>query len=91
MLKAELWAIKQALKLCKEKGWPGAPVETDCLAAVELINENEDIPNHPECIIIEECRALKAEIGCTVTHIPREVNQWLTRWQKWEGTKRSNW
>ena len=63
ILKAELWAIKQAFKLCKEKGWAGAPVESDCLPAVELINDNTELPNHPERILIDECRALKAEMG----------------------------
>ena len=53
-LKTKLWAIRQVLRLCKEKCWFGAPIETDCLVVVDLINHEDDDEeeNHPDRILI---------------------------------------
>lgn len=74
-LKAKLQALKQAMKMCKEKGWFGPPIETDCLEAVDLINKEEQEMNHPERIVMEECRTLKLELDTPVRHIPRNANR----------------
>ena len=60
-LKAELWGIKRGLKLAKDRGWKKVIIETDCEAARELI-ETGDIGNHPEKIIIEDCRMLEKDM-----------------------------
>lgn len=48
MIKAELWAIRHALKLCKDLNWIVVPIETDCQIAMNLIHGEEDEEHHPE-------------------------------------------
>ncbi|KAM7487446.1 hypothetical protein LguiB_024930 [Lonicera macranthoides] len=75
MIKAELWAIRYALKLCKERNWEGVPIESDCQTAVLLIQGEEDEENHPDRILIEDCRKLITEMNTAVSHIFREANR----------------
>ena len=90
-LKAELWAIRQALRLCKDRGWVGAPIETDCLVAVDLINHDNGIDeeaNQPDRILIQDCKNLKLEMECPIRHIPREANRCADKLAKIGGTQR---
>lgn len=66
-LKAELWGIKRGLKLAKERGWKEPIIETNCETTVELIEMGE-IDNHPEKIIIEDCRLLVNETEAEIIH-----------------------
>lgn len=62
--KAELWATKLVMKICKEKWWFGTFIEMHCFETVDLINEKEDGLNHLEIIIIKEFRTFMVlEIG----------------------------
>ncbi|KAM7503416.1 hypothetical protein LguiB_002320 [Lonicera macranthoides] len=42
LLKAKLWVIRHALKLCKERNLRGITIESDNQVAVNLINKEED-------------------------------------------------
>lgn len=61
-LKAELWRLRHALKLCKERNSKRTIIETDCLNVVNLIKDNEDGENHPNRILLEDCKVLVTEI-----------------------------
>lgn len=50
-------------------------MESDSLVAVNLINGEEDIQNHPERAYIEDCRKLKEHIDVRINHILREANR----------------
>lgn len=50
----ELWAIKQALRMAKEKVWMGVLIESNCQDAIELVKEKEKENNHPCKTLIED-------------------------------------
>ncbi|KAM7463150.1 hypothetical protein LguiA_031271 [Lonicera macranthoides] len=74
-LKAELWGIRHALKLCKDRNWRNITIESDCLVAVKLVNDNDDEENHPNRILIDDCKYLVAETVSSLVHILREANR----------------
>ncbi|KAM7477488.1 hypothetical protein LguiA_025701 [Lonicera macranthoides] len=75
VLKAELWGIRHAFKLCLERGWTNVSVETDSYAVYEFMNDDGDVKNHPEKILIQDCRTMLAKSGATLNHTLREGNK----------------
>lgn len=57
------------------RNWIDIPIESDCQNAVNLIHEEENEENHPERILVEDCRALIWEMNTTVIHIYKEANR----------------
>ena len=74
-LKAELWGIRHALSLCKERNWTNTVIETDCLVAVKLIMEGGEEENHPNRILIDDCKVMATELEASIVHILRETNR----------------
>ena len=87
VLTIELWGLRQGLKLAKERQWEEVEVESDSLVAVELANGNDNIANHPEKVLIEDCRRLKIGTHAVVKHIKREANRCADRMAKLGGTQ----
>lgn len=58
----ELWGMWQGLKLAKESAWDGAFIESESKNAVDTVNITEEVENHPECILVDDCCAPKREI-----------------------------
>lgn len=71
VLGAELWGIKQGLKLAKERGWEEMELDSDSKTAVDLINNNNEVENHQEMMLIKTCRKLKIDTKAEVGHILR--------------------
>lgn len=59
------------MKLANEKSWLEAIVEMNSLSAVCLVNK-EEIGNHPDKIVIEECIKLKEATLLEMVHVLRE-------------------
>ncbi|KAI8533199.1 hypothetical protein RHMOL_Rhmol11G0278700 [Rhododendron molle] len=73
-LEAELWGLFRGLELIQSQGMEAMEVESDSTAAIALING--DPPVHsPHTVIIRECKALMAAMGCTLNHTLREGNK----------------
>ena len=85
-LKVELWGIKRGLKLAKDRGWKKVIIETDCETALELI-ETGEIDNHPEKIIIEDCRMLERKWKLISSTPFVKIIGVLTCYPRWELTK----
>ncbi|KAM7504752.1 hypothetical protein LguiB_003656 [Lonicera macranthoides] len=66
VLGAELWGMRQGLKLAKERDWEGMELESDSLTAVDIVNNKDEVSNHPERNLIEDCRKLKAEVKARI-------------------------
>lgn len=79
-LKAELWAIREAMLLIKEKDQFGAIVEVDSTNVMDLIN-GEDCEDHLLKVMIEDCKRIAVEMGLQVSHTFLEGNQVLTLWR----------
>ena len=71
----ELRGLRQGLKLAKERAWEGVELESDSLNAGNNLNSEEEVENHPERILIEDCRSLKRDINARIWNILREVNR----------------
>ena len=82
MIKAELWAIRYALKLCKDRNWISVLVESDSQSAVNLINGEEDVDIHQDRILIEDCRRLIRDMNTSVLHVLREANKFSDKLAK---------
>lgn len=50
-------------------------METDSLIAVNLINKNE-VANHPDKTLIEDCKKLKRAMRLDLVHVYREGNKY---------------
>lgn len=66
------------------------PIETDCLVAIDLINheEDEEENNHPDIILIQDCKNLKREMDTPIRHIPWEANCCADKFAKIGGTQK---
>lgn len=71
---AELWGIRHALKLAKEKNWMEVTVEPDSQVAIHLIMK-EDVEYHPDETIVEDCKVLKEETKAIIKHTLCEANK----------------
>lgn len=74
VLCAELWGIKQALNLAKER-YDVMDVESDSLLAVHLINDMGEVNYHSKRALVKDYRLLKEETGAKLCHILREANK----------------
>ena len=74
-LKAELWGLRHALKLCKDRNWRRTMIESDCLNAIKLINDDNEDDSHPYRILIVDCKILLRETEARAVHILREANR----------------
>ncbi|KAF2289565.1 hypothetical protein GH714_037168 [Hevea brasiliensis] len=75
VLAAELIGISFGLQLAWLNGFRRVIVESDCLKAVKLINNEEDIFFHPLAALIQDCRRLmKMNWHCCLSHVYREQN-----------------
>lgn len=72
---AELWGIRQVLKLVKERRWEDVEIESDSVIVVELVNGTKNVDNHSERMLIEAGRTLKAEINAEIFRIYRKANK----------------
>ncbi|KAM7503559.1 hypothetical protein LguiB_002463 [Lonicera macranthoides] len=74
ILKAEIWPVREAMLLIKEKSWVGATVEVDSSNVIDLIKgENHD--DHPQRILIRDCKKIIEEMDLQVSHTLREGNR----------------
>ncbi|KAF2289542.1 hypothetical protein GH714_037023 [Hevea brasiliensis] len=75
VLAAELIGISFGLQLAWLNGFRRVIVESDCLKAVKLINNEKDIFFHPLAALIQDCRRLmKMNWHCCLSHVYREQN-----------------
>ena len=76
---AELWALRDGLKLATQLGIRCLEVELDAKIIVEMLNNAESSNNtNLKCSsLLSDCRFLIAKATLVrVTHIYREMNQW---------------
>lgn len=73
-LKAKLWGIRHALKLSKDRNSRNIVVESECLVAVNIIKDDDNEENHPNKILIDDCKELVVEMDIQLVHILRETN-----------------
>lgn len=85
VIRAELWAIRVALKICTERNWTGVRIETDCLNAVRLVHGEDDEENHPDRVLVEDCIRLIRERNTAIIHVRREGNRCADRLAKLGG------
>lgn len=72
---AELWAIRDGLKFALMENINRLEVETDALAASQLLSA-KNIDNHLLSNVIFECRSLMQRFDSfTINHIFREANK----------------
>lgn len=90
VLKAKLTGIRYTLKLCRDKGWTNVDIETDSVVAEELVNGVGDLCNHPEKIIIEDCREMMADSSFTLRHIYKEMNRCADTLARFGGIQSEN-
>ncbi|GLT41648.1 hypothetical protein SLA2020_156950 [Shorea laevis] len=71
---AELWGLREGLRLCKALGIPRVAAEMDSQMAVRFINEGREVDNLFTAILLD-IKSLMLEFeACTVHHILRERN-----------------
>ena len=73
LLKADLWGIRNGLQHSKERDWRKDIIETDSQVTLDLI-EAGDVDNHPDRIIVQDCRAFEREMEANIVHTFREGN-----------------
>ena len=74
-IQAELWAIRHALRLTKEKGWVAVILESDCQDAIDRITAEDEGENHPCRTLIQDCKNLIKEVSPKIQHVLREANR----------------
>ncbi|GLT59278.1 hypothetical protein SLA2020_321070 [Shorea laevis] len=73
-LSAELWALRDGLKLAIDRGFSHLLVETDSKVAKTLL-EYADSVHHSLGVLIDDCRAMMTQIpDLQLNHIFREAN-----------------
>ncbi|GKV12720.1 hypothetical protein SLEP1_g23837 [Rubroshorea leprosula] len=71
---AELWAIRDGLKLAVSRGYNGLILETDSRTALTLLHA-ENCNFHSLAVLISDCRVLLRQLpDVQTTHIYREAN-----------------
>ncbi|GKV35829.1 hypothetical protein SLEP1_g44040 [Rubroshorea leprosula] len=71
---AELWGLREGLRLCKSLGIPTVAAEMDSQMAVRFIYEDREVDNLSVAILLD-IKSLMLEFkACTVHHILREKN-----------------
>ena len=70
-----MWGIRYALKLATKRIREGVELESHLKVAMEFINGNEEVENHPERMHVKACRNMKAKINSDVKHILKEPNR----------------
>ncbi|KAM7528509.1 hypothetical protein LguiB_031919 [Lonicera macranthoides] len=60
--------------LIKEKSWVGATVEVDSSNVIDLI-KGENHEDHPQRILIRDCKKIIEEMDLQVSHTLREGNR----------------
>ncbi|GLU14821.1 hypothetical protein SLE2022_313680 [Rubroshorea leprosula] len=74
VLLAELWGLREGLRLCRALNLTHVVAEMDSMIAVRLINEGRDLENSTTNLLLD-IRNLMAEFEvCTLQHILREGN-----------------
>jgi len=73
VLEAEFWGIYRGLTIMFEKGYNNIHIETDSLAAVQLINA-DSTEVHPNSTLIYDSRMLLRHTQSVISHIYREAN-----------------
>ncbi|KAK3036498.1 hypothetical protein RJ639_030512 [Escallonia herrerae] len=73
-LTAEICGIYKGLCLIREKNLCRVMIETDCMAAINLISREKVNDKHPMKRILDECREIMASCGCFMVHTVREGN-----------------
>ncbi|KAM7525590.1 hypothetical protein LguiA_015492 [Lonicera macranthoides] len=74
ILKAELWAVREAMMLIKRKHWLYAIVEVDSSNVCDLL-KGEDVEEHPLKVLIQDCKSIMMELKLSVHHTLREGNR----------------
>uniref|UniRef100_A0A803PWA8 Uncharacterized protein n=1 Tax=Cannabis sativa TaxID=3483 RepID=A0A803PWA8_CANSA len=71
----ELIGIKEALSWIKTKSWNSVEVETDCLMAVQAINNNMFLPS-TFGMLVHDCQHLLSELSyVTLSFVKRSANK----------------
>ncbi|KAK3033407.1 hypothetical protein RJ639_032380 [Escallonia herrerae] len=73
-LTAEICGIYKGLCLTREKNLCRMIIETDCMAAINLVSREKVDDKHPMKRIHDECREIMASCGCFMVHTVREGN-----------------
>lgn len=55
-LVAELWSIDGGIKIAKEQGYKKPIVDTDSKVAVDILNDNYELPPHTMALV-DDCKA----------------------------------
>lgn len=88
VLFAGLWGVRHGLELAKERGWIDVDIETDSYNAHDPVNGEDDITNHSERILIEECRNLLKGSDYKLIHTLREGNKCADTLARYGGLQR---
>ncbi|GKV53477.1 hypothetical protein SLEP1_g59999 [Rubroshorea leprosula] len=73
-LSAELWALRDGLKLAVDKGFSQLIVETDSMVAKTLIDSAHS-DSHSLGVLIDDCRAMMSQVpSIQFRHVFREAN-----------------
>lgn len=73
-LEAELWGLFKGLEMVKSQNMEALEIESDSATAINLI-KGESPFQSPHKTLIQECQALLAATGCSLSHVYREGNQ----------------
>lgn len=63
-------------------------IESDSLAAINIINDDDEMENHPERIFIENSRKLKEEVKAQIWHVLRKANRCAVKMAKLRRSQR---
>ena len=74
ILKVELWAVREAMMLIKNKKWMYAIVEVDSTNVMDLLN-GEDYEDHSLKVLTEDCKCIMADLKLWVNHTLCEGNK----------------
>ena len=75
-LNAELWGVRQGLKVARELGLSNVILQTDAAVVVTLLTTGMDYAGHPLGVLLEDCKRLIVSFSnLTVKHVFREANK----------------
>lgn len=84
MLGAELWGLRQGLKLAKERGWEGIEVESDSKKGLDIINRMKLLKITHNAISLRAVGAYKDKSRLEYGMFLEKQTDALIAWQKLE-------
>ncbi|XVF12875.1 hypothetical protein REPUB_Repub08aG0157600 [Reevesia pubescens] len=75
-LRAELWGVREGLKLAKEMGLRNLTLQTDAAMAVTLLKTEVHLGGHPLGTLLDDCkRLIDSFTDLQIKHVFREANK----------------